>query len=203
MPAGRGSFTSVAYPAPMRFALLVLVLLCVAALPAHAAEPHRCIDAHGGAIFTDQLCEDIGASVRPEPAPVSGATSTGRLHARTCARTTDGLLHGLKIALAAGDVNQVAAFYHWPGITSAGSEEILKRLQAIASHPLVSAELIRQSASRDAEGFQTVASQGIASGQTPEASGIELVQAHSGGDATPMRTVFALIENAGCWFVHF
>lgn len=187
----------------MRFAFLVLMLLCVASLPARAAETHRCLDAHGGAIFTDHQCEDIGASVRPEPAPASGATNTGRLHVRTCARTTDGLLHGLKIALAAGDVNQVAAFYHWPGITSAGSDNILKRLQAIAAHPLVSAELIRQSASRDTEGFQTVASQGIASGPTPEASGIELVQARSGGDITPMRIVFALTENAGCWFVHF
>ena len=187
----------------MRFAILVLMLLCVAALPAHATGLHRCVDANGGSIFTDQTCEDIGASVRAEPAPAPIAAATSRLHARTCARTTDGLLHGLKIAFAAGDVNQVAAFYHWPGITSAGSEAILKRLQAIASHPLVSAELIRQPASRDAEGFQTVATQGIASGQTPEASGVELLQARSGGDTTPMRILFALTENAGCWFVHF
>jgi hypothetical protein len=182
----------------MRCAIALLVLMSVAALPSHAAGLHRCIDANGGAIFTDQACEDIGASVRPEPVPVSGAASTGRLHARTCARTTEGLLRGLRAALAAGDVNQVAAFYHWPGITTVGSNDILDRLQAIAARPLVSAELVRERTPQDADGFQTVAS-----GQPPEASAIELVQARSGADATPTRTVFALTEYMGCWWVHF
>ncbi len=186
----------------MRSAFLVLMLLCVAALPAYAAEPHRCIDTHGGAIFTDQQCEDIGASVRPEPAPASEAATTGRLHARTCARTTDGLLRGLRNALAAGDVNQLAAIYHWPGITSAGSDAILKHLQAIAARPLLSVELIRERP-QDADRSMTGASGTIASTQAPQTSAIELVQGRSGADAMPMRTVFALTENAGCWFVRF
>jgi hypothetical protein len=175
-------------------------LLAFVAMPAHANALHRCIGTDGGSIFTDQACDDIGASMRPEPAPASasGTASTSRLRSRSCARTTDGLLHGLRAALASGDVNQVAAFYHWPGITSAGSEDILKRLQTLATRQVVSAELIRQHPPPDADGFQTVAS-----GQESEASVIELVQTRSGADATPVRTVFALTPYMGCWWVHF
>ncbi len=66
----------------MRYGFILLFLLMLAALPAHAADVHRCIGADGGAIFTDKLCENIGASVRPEPAArIIGTNSSGRVWA--------------------------------------------------------------------------------------------------------------------------
>jgi hypothetical protein len=179
----------------------LLVLLALVALPACANGLHRCIAAGGGSIFTDQICEDIGATARPEPAPTSDATSMGRLRVHGCSRTTEDLQRGLQSALAAGDVNQLASFYHWPGITTIGSVAILKRLQAIAGHPLLAIDLIHPQQAQpppDADGYETVAT-----ARHGEASGIQIVQARSDTDATPKRTSFALTKYLGCWWVHF
>jgi hypothetical protein len=182
----------------MRHTVVLLVLLWIVVSPAHAGGLHRCVDANGSPIFSDQPCEDLGASARRESAPASGAASTGRLHARTCARTPEGLLRGLKIALAAGDVNQISAFYHWPGIGTTEADEILKRMQQLIGRPLVSAELIRAHPLADVDGFQTVAS-----AQPAEATAIELVQSRSTADNTQVRTTFALIQYVDCWWLHF
>ncbi len=183
----------------MRIGFLLLCLLMLAALPAHAADVHRCVGADGGAIFTDKLCADIGASVRPEPAArISGTNSTGRLGTRGCARTADEMRHGLQAALDDHNVNQVAAFYHWPGISGAESEGILKRLQIIANRPLVSVQLIHAREPPDADGFQTVAST-----QESEAIAVELMQARSGNDPTSVRTTLAVTHYIGCLWIHF
>jgi hypothetical protein len=182
----------------MRYAVILLIGLWMAALPAQANGLHRCVDANGGPIFSDQPCENIGASVRPETAPASGAAGTGRLHAHTCAHTAEGLLRGFKIAVATGDVNQLSAFYHWPGIGNAEADEILKRLQQIAGRPIVSAELVLPHQSPNASGDPS-----LASAQTAEATAIELVQSRSGNDASPMHTTLALTQYLGCWWVHF
>jgi hypothetical protein len=195
-------FSGSGYPAAMRLIVTaLLILLALVALPACANGLHRCIAAGGGSIFTDQICEDIGATARPEPAPTSGAPSTGRLRVHGCARTSEDLQRGLQSALAAGDVNQIASFYHWPGITTAGSVAILKRLQAISGHPVLSVDLIHPQQSQqapDADGYATVAS-----AQHREASGIQIVQSRSDTDDTPVRTSFALTQYLGCWWVHF
>ena len=190
------------YPAAMRLILAaLLVLLALVALPARANGLNRCIAAGGGSIFTDQSCEDIGATVRPEPIPTSGAVSTGRLRVHGCSRTTGDLQYGLQSALAAGDVNQIASFYHWPGITTQRSVAILKRLQAIADHPLLSIDLIHPQQTQpppDTDGYETVAT-----ARHGEAIGIQIVQTRSDTNAMPVRTVFALTQYLGCWWVHF
>ena len=182
----------------MRSALILLILLWMAVLPAHASGLHRCVDANGGTVFSDQPCEDIGAITRPDAAPASGSANTGRLHAHTCAHTADGLLHGLKIAIASGDVNQLSAFYHWPGIGNAEADEILKRLQQIAGLSIVSAELVRPHPLPETGGDPLPSP-----AQTADATAIELVQSKPAADATPMRTTFALTQYMGCWWVHF
>jgi len=185
----------------MRLILLAtLVLLAAIALPARAEGVHRCVDAHGEAVFTDQRCEDIGAAVRPEPAPPFGSAATQRVHVHVhdCARTTDDLHNGLEAALAAHDVNRIAGFYQWAGISSAGSADILKRLQAIADRPLATVHLVRAHQPIDANGFQT-----LASAQPSRASAIEVVQTRSTNDPTPARTEFALTAYMGCWWIRF
>ncbi len=179
-------------------AIPFFLLLAIAPLPAHASGLHRCVDANGGPIFSDQPCEDLGAKVRSEAAPASGAASTGRLHVRSCARTPDGLLRGLKIALATGDVNQLSAFYHWPGIGSAEADEILKRMQEIVARPLVSAELVRTHPPPETAGDPI-----NASAPPIAATAIELVQLRSSSDNTQVRMNFALIQYVDCWWLHF
>jgi hypothetical protein len=185
----------------MRSSIVALLLLfALVALPANAEGVHRCIGAHGDAVFTDQRCEDIGAVVRPEPAPPFGSASTQRVHVHVhdCARSTNDLHDGLEAALAAHDVNRLAAFYQWAGISSAESADILKRLQAIADRPLAMVHLVRPHEPTDANGFQTVAS-----ARPSGAVAIELVQTRSSNDPSPVRTGFALTAYMGCWWIRF
>ncbi len=95
-------------------------------------------------------------------------------------------------------MNQLAALYHWPGISGAKSEGILKRLQIIANRPLVSVQLIRTREPTDADGFQTVAST-----QEADAIAVDLMQARSGSDPTSMRTTLAVTHYFGCLWIHF
>jgi len=181
-------------------AILVFLLFASVLAPASAESVHRCIGANGGAIFTDQRCEDIGAVVRPDPAPPFGAAGAQRVHVHVhdCARTIDDLHSGLEAALAAHDVNRVAGFYQWTGISGAESVGILNRLQAIAGRPLAEVNLVRPHQPVDANGYETAASP-----RASEASAIELLQTRSGNDPTPARTEFALSRNMGCWWIHF
>ncbi|HEV2607038.1 MAG TPA: hypothetical protein VGT79_03555 [Xanthomonadaceae bacterium] len=178
----------------------LLLLFAFVALPARAAGMNRCVGPDGHSVFTDQHCEDVGAVVRPEPAPIFGSASTQRVHVHVhdCARTADELHNGLEAALAAHDVNRIAGFYQWAGISSAESADILKRLQAIADRPLAEVHLVRRHAPTDANGYQTVAS-----ARPSEAIAIELVQTRSGNNPTPAHTEFALTAYMGCWWIRF
>lgn len=193
-------FRAAAYAAGMRrVCIAILLLLAAAGMRAHAADVNRCVDANGHPVFTDKHCEDVGASLRIDPVPVAtGATSPVRVHVRDCAHTTEDLRRGLQAALATGDVNKVAAFYQWAGATTASSEDVLKRLQAIATRPVVAVELVRPHQAPDSEGFTTVAST-----QEFAASAIELVQSRSANDPTQVRTSLALTAYMGCWWVRF
>jgi hypothetical protein len=181
-------------------AIAVLLLFATIALPARAAGMNRCVGPDGHSVFTDQHCEDVGAVVRPEPAPPFGSAGTQRVHVHVhdCARTTDDLHNGLESALAAHDVNRIAGFYQWAGISSAESADILKRLQAIADRPLAEVRLVRPHQPTDANGDQTVAS-----AHPSEPIAIELVQTRSSNDPTPARTEFALTAYMGCWWIRF
>ncbi|MEO8742246.1 MAG: hypothetical protein ABI365_03555 [Lysobacteraceae bacterium] len=181
----------------MRLAFALLFLLACCMPLAHAATLNRCIGADGISIFTDQRCQDIGASVRPEAAPESRASGRWRLHANGCAHTSADLLRGLKSAFDAGDVNQVAAFYHWPGISAAGSILILNRLQALINHPIESIALIRPQQAPTPDTDPAITPQLVG------ATALELVTTHSDNDTTPVRTDFALVQYMGCWWVRF
>jgi hypothetical protein len=194
--------------------LIAAVLLSLAAivLPAHAADLNRCIGADGHPVFTDKPCEDVGATLRPQPpaaAPAGSSQAPMQLaHSRDCARTTDALRDGLRTALATGNVNQVAAFYHWPGISGAESEGILTRLQTLAARPLLSLDLIRPHQTQTAEGHRSVGAEQDAEASTIEPAdvqpaAIELVQARSPDDPERVRTVLSLTQYAGCWWVRF
>ena len=187
----------------MRRACLLLFFLLLCAAPAHATGLHRCVDAHGNPVFSDQPCAAIGSIVQPQASSPQApeAPSAGRLRARTCAHTADALVRGLKIAIAADDVNQLAAFYHWPGIGNAEAEAILERLGHIAGVPIVSAELVRA----PTDSPLSVNAAQPTSAAVSDAVAIELVQSRAAGDTTTasVHTSFALVQYAGCWWVRF
>ncbi len=197
--------------------LLLLPLLALIAWPAHAGNGlNRCLGADGTSIFTDRNCADIGAVERVEPLPLPGnlGDDNGQLGINGCARNPGDLLRGLKSALDAGDVNRLAAFYHWPGVSTAASIAILKRLQALVDHPLLSVDLLYAQRSHDASGGAD-SSNGDTRGDDSDSDAIrddpphgqayavQIVLTHSGLDPAPVRNTLALRRNIGCWWVRF
>lgn len=182
-----------------RLLLPLLILSWMLAAPARANGLHQCVDARGNPVFTDQPCAAIGAGERRDPAAATPASDTGRLRARVCARSPDELLRDLRIAIAADDVNQIAALYHWPGIDDAESEQILKRLAQIAGRPLESADLLRS-------GLPPPTFAGTSQAAAPPLApptGIAITQTRPEPGAPPLRTAFALVQNVGCWWLRF
>ena len=197
--------------APLPAQILLLLLLALCERPAHAGNGlNRCIGVDGTSIFTDQKCEAIGAVQRMDPPPMAGnlGNGVGRLRANTCARKPEDLLHGLENAIHAADVNQVAAFYHWPGVTSDGAVTIFKRLQELIDHPLLSIELLYAHPSQDENSGYIIGaddrSDEIHDDAAPRhAYAVQIVQNRSERDGTPIRRTLSLHKNIGCWWVQF
>ncbi|MBS0194155.1 MAG: hypothetical protein JSR34_07890 [Proteobacteria bacterium] len=209
----------------MRFFIDLVVPLAFAWLmcgTAHAkpGDINRCVGADGRAIFTDQPCEQLGATVRTTAPEISGThrlsgTTPTRVHVRDCARTLPALVQGVQSALVTGDVNRLAGYYQWTGMGAASADAVLDRLQAIAARPFVSMSLLRARAApnRDAaaptsEAPATTAgtSSNTASSNTAgpvTATGIAIEQTRSTSDPTPVRTVLSVSAYMECWWVSF
>ena len=180
---------------------LLLLMIVVYARPAYAGNGlNRCIGSDGTSIFTDQKCEDIGAVQRADPAPLAGNLGNrfSRLGANACARKPEDLLNGIQSAINAGDVNQIAAFYHWPGVSSIASVEVFQRLQRLVEHPVLSIDLLYARVPHDEYDSELVI------GNWPRrAYAVQVVQSRSERDSTPIRSALALRRNIGCWWVQF
>jgi len=188
-------------PIAQLLAQLLLPLSMLIAWPAHASNQlNRCIGSDGTSIFTDKKCEDIGAVQRADPPPVAGnvGDNASKLRVRSCARSPEDLLYGIESAINARDVNQIAAFYHWPGISANGSVAIFKRLQSLIDRPVLSIDLLFPPAPHDEYGYDIVSS-----GGPRQAHGVQIVQSRSERDSTPIRSMLLLRRNVGCWWVQF
>lgn len=112
--------------------LLLLAGACAA--PAAFAQVQRCETADGRTVYTDKPCSAIDAVER---VPRDAGGEQPAAHPPACARTLQALTMGLTLAIDARDANQLASFYHWPGIGTRAGYGIMDRLEAIAQRPLV------------------------------------------------------------------
>lgn len=125
-----------------RAAIILLSVIVFLPRDGHAqAGIHRCVDAAGQSIYSDQSCADLQATERP--------TSDNLVHdgrrvvvARTCARKPDELLIDVRNALAAQDVNRLAGSYFWTGMGSREAYSLMDRLSAFSARPLIDAQLV-------------------------------------------------------------
>ncbi len=123
--------------------LMLVGLLCANA--AQAQRVHRCIDADGSPLFSDQPCDSQNARRRDDPAPLSatGAIELSAQQAEKDARMGycpawdfESLQAELEASFQAGDVNRMAALYHWPGATRRSSTAVLDELERLIRRPL-------------------------------------------------------------------
>ena len=190
-----------AYPT---LAFLAGCALC--ATPGHAvAQVRQCIAADGTMVYTDKQCVDIGGRERPaDPVPGVGGAAA-RYQRDSCARSVQDLAYSLGSAIQSGDVNRIAGFYDWSGMSTANGYRLMDRLQAIANRPLVDVQPMYAGGTNaygeDIVRFDEATGEPIA---TPRRQarliGLRVEQTLANG-STPSRTVFSVRKHQGCWWV--
>lgn len=115
----------------------LLFLACLAGT-AHASDVvHRCVDAHGSPVFSDQPCTALAATPLQPPAAASLATPD-RVPLAGCAATPAALRQRVIRAFAARDPNQLAGLMVWRGYGRSAAIGDIKSLAALVQQPLIS-----------------------------------------------------------------
>lgn len=184
--------------------VLLAALTCAAFWPGHAsAQVKRCAGPHGETIYTDRNCQDIGATdrlVRP-----NGEGYAPPAYRGGCPRRLSDLVHGLSTAIDARDVNRLALYYDWGGMSTRNAYALMAKLDGIVQRPLVDILPVY------ARPPPILASDGSvidanADGYFPQTTvrrrptGLRLEQTFGDG-ITPSRTFFGLRKRLDCWLV--
>ena len=185
---------------------------------------HRCIGSDGAAIFTDRACRDLQATDAPPP-PADGLRPPVIVRTRSCARSQDDLLLGVRTALEAHDPNKLAEYYHWTGLSSSEGYRLIGHLASFSERPLLDVQLVSSAQvgtpmpplppppplddefALDEEfalGRETALPAPPA--PPPPRSNADLLrvdQMRSETDYESQVTYFRLRSNAGCWWLQF
>ena len=202
---------------PHALALVALLLLPQQAATQDSAATsalHRCVDADGNAIFTDRACRDLAATDAPPPraAILSPAVI---VRVRSCARSQDDLLSGVRNALEAHDPNRLAEFYHWTGMGNSEGYRLMGRLSSFSERPLLDVQLV--SSAQEGTllpdllpppelGDEFPIDPEPAAPVPPPRSNANLLrvdQMRGEADLESQVTYFRLRSNAGCWWLQF
>ena len=167
----------------------LLFLLLAPAAPA-AAQVNTCLYPDGTIVYTDKACAVLGAQrapddVRPRLLP---------RYRNACVRDLQALMVELSTAIEVGDVNQLAAFYHWTGLSTRTGYDIMARLEAIAARPLVDIVPLY------AEPEPAPGSLYYPPLEAHHPVGIRIEQTLD-NLTTPSTTTLRLEKEAGCWWV--
>lgn len=168
---------------------LIAAALLAFAGPA-AAQVNTCMYADGAVVYTDRACASLGA----EAAPDGARARIMPRYRNACARDLPSLLVELSTAIEVGDVNQLAAYYRWTGLSTRAGYAIMDRLEAIVRRPLVAVVPVYP---------EPVALPGSLYVPPPVAHdpvGVRIEQTLPDG-STPSSTTLRLEQDIGCWWV--
>ncbi|MBB1472807.1 DUF4124 domain-containing protein [Luteimonas sp. MC1782] len=203
-------------------ALSIAFALALGPMRPAVAQVHRCTTADGGTLYSDRPCAVFGASENTAPPPGGGATGTR--YRGGCSRRLQDLVFEVTTAIESGDVNRLAASYHWPGHSTRGGNATIDRLDAITRRPLLNITALRPAdtvvvadpATMAHAGTGPAASGWSLSGTAADAARIaaehatlrapqrpvalRIDQVLSDG-ITPSRTTFGLRRHMDCWWV--
>ncbi len=132
----------------------------------------------------------VASQPRMQPGQIQPRASTRR---RTlgCSRSTGQLSSEVQQALVSNDVNRLAQSYHWVGQSSGQAHRLMRRLEKIASRPLLDARI------SDAQIFSD------ASPHVAENSGLGRMQVQLGPGSSPQLIDLDVVRYAGCYFARF
>ena len=179
-----------------------------------AAGLHRCIGADGAAIFTDRACRDLAATDAPPPSATNPRPAVV-VRARSCARSQDALLFGVRTALEAHDPNKLAEYYHWTGMGNTEGYRLMGRLSDLSERPLLDVQLVSSAQvgtpmpplppppPLDDEFSIDPAPSPPEPPPRTNADLLRVDQMRSETDVESQVTYFRLRNNAGCWWLQF
>ena len=183
-------------------ALLLLLPLCVLALPARAQNPiHRCVDAHGNPVFTDQPCTSQQATPVQAPPPASAASvATPGLPAplQRCAGTAAELRQRVIDAFAARDPNQLAGLMLWHGYGHVSAVDDIRALGRLVRQPLLEIHFGDDPGDDPASAGSDLSP--VASSAAPPADELQL---RTSGDDGERSARFAITRQAGCLWLRY
>ncbi len=182
--------------------LLALLATACGAWPTAAhAQVRRCAGMNGETIYTDRACAEIGATDRLVRS--SGHAPTA--YRGGCSRRLTELVYGLSSAIDAKDVNRLALYFDWAGMSTRQGYAAMARLDGIAQRALVDVLPVYPRPPPILAEDGSVIDANV-DGYFPQTTvrrapiGIRVEQTF-GSNATPSRTVFGLNKRLGCWFL--
>ena len=171
------------------FALLLLTLCILAATARAQGTIHRCVDAHGNPLFTDQPCSSQQASPVQAPAPAASlAPPSGPVPLQRCAATAAELRQRVIDAFAAHDPNRLSGLMLWGGYGSSSTTGDLRALAQLVRQPLLEIHFDNEPAIDPAA---------PASSAPPPSSELQ-VRTDGSGQAS-----FAIARRAGCLWLRY
>ncbi len=182
------------------FALLLLLPLCTLALPARAQDAiHRCVDAHGNPLFTDQPCASQQATPVQASPPATNAAAPGLpVPLQRCAGTAAELRQRVIDAFAARDPNQLAGLMLWRGYGHVAAVGDLRALNRLVRQPLLEIHVGGEPAD-DPAAAGSDAPPATASAAPPA----DELQLRTGGEEGERSARFAIARQAGCLWLRF
>ncbi len=171
-----------------------------------AQEFRRCVSADGSVIFTDKSCLESQTEkqvVADIPITNSGARPLIPLP-ESCNHSASGLLYNVRTAIDMQNVNQLAKYYHWIGLSDAQAENILTRLELLVSKPLADIRLIQAyQASAPIDSIeQDIDSEIQSTEPTSSPIGLKVIQYQS-NNTNLESTQFRLQRNFNCWWIRY
>lgn len=171
-------------------AVLLLLTLCTFAMTAQGQDAiHRCVDAHGNPVFTDQPCAAQQATPLQAASPTAGADAPDApVPLQRCADSRAELRQRVIDAFAARDPNQLAGLMLWHGYGSRSTVNDLRALAQLVRQPLLEIHFDNEPGDDPGDGTPTA---------PPPAN--ELQVRTDGGN----RASFAITHLAGCLWLRY
>lgn len=126
--------------------LIGLVVLAWGAPVQAQSEIHRCIGAHGGAVFTDQPCSALKATPISPPGAAATPSPVAAPPPILCAANVDELRQSVIDALARRDITRMAGLILWDGYGRGAAIADIRALAGLMQQRLLEIDTPRQPA---------------------------------------------------------
>jgi hypothetical protein len=164
------------------------------------------VSADGSIIFTDKSCLDTQTEKQVvTDVPITNAAMKPLIPLpESCNRSASGLLYNVRTAIDMQNVNQLAKYYHWVGLSDVQAESVLTRLELLVSKPLADIRLIQpHQASAPIDTIEQDIDTENQSAEPPSSPiGLKVIQFQSNNTELE-STQFRLQRNFNCWWIRY